>query len=113
MFRGIVEDDGTGIDDSSGVVVERLALGNFPDPFNPLTHVGYELPHSARVTLRVYDPSGRLVRELLDSVEHDGGVYSVPWDGRSDSGQLLPSGVYFARLEAGREVAVNKMVLLK
>ncbi|HYW68341.1 MAG TPA: FlgD immunoglobulin-like domain containing protein, partial [bacterium] len=113
MFRGIVEGEGTGVDEPSAGSIRRLALGNFPDPFNPETQVTYELPRSGRVTLRVYDLSGRLVRELLDSVEHAAGAHTIPWDGRGDSGTPLPSGVYFARLEAGQEATVNKMVLLK
>jgi len=113
MFRGIVEGGGTGVDEPSGGSIRRLALGNFPDPFNPETQVTYELPQSARVTLRVYDLSGRLVRELLDSAESEEGVHAITWDGRGDSGRPLPSGVYFARLEAGEKTAVHKMVLLK
>jgi len=103
----------SGIEGPSESRTRRLALRSFPEPFNPMTQIEYELPHPGRVTLRVYNLSGRLVRELLDSVEREEGSYAVPWYGRGDSGRPLPSGVYFARLDAGEETAVHKMVLLK
>ena len=103
----------SGIEDPSESRVRRLELRSFPEPFNPMTQIQYELPHPGRVTLRIYDLSGRLVRELLDSVEREEGSHAVPWYGRGDSGRPLPSGVYFARLDAGEEAAVHKMVLLK
>jgi hypothetical protein len=113
MFRGIVEDDGTGVDDSSDAVVRRLALGNFPDPFNPVTSVRYELPHPGRVSLRVHDVSGRLVRELVSAEAHDSGSYTVPWDGRDAAGERVASGTYFCRLEVEGSVLTDKMLLVK
>ena len=113
MFRGIVEGDGTGVDDVSEGFVRRLALGNFPDPFNPVTQIQYELPRPGRVTLRIYDLSGRLVRELVDSVTHGEGAYTVPWDGRGDAGRAAASGTYFCRLEVDGATLTEKMVLLK
>jgi hypothetical protein len=113
MFRGIVEDDGTGMDDSSDEVIRRMALGNFPDPFNPVTSVRYELPHPGRVTLRVYDVSGRLVRELVSAEAHDSGSYTVPWDGRDGTGEKVASGTYFCRLCLDGAMLTDKMLLVK
>jgi len=95
-------------------VPTALALhGNFPNPFNPTTRIRFDLPTPMRVSLRVYSVSGRVVRGLLDDVEHEAGYHAVPWDGRDDAGGVLPSGVYLYSLEVGGEVLRRRMVLLK
>jgi len=113
MFRGIVEGDGTGVEDPSEGLVRQLALGNFPDPFNPVTQIQYELPHPGRVTLRVHDLSGRLVRELLRSEAHAVGSHTIQWDGRDNAGRNVASGTYFCRLEVGGATLTDKMVLIE
>ncbi len=113
MFRGIVESEGTGLDDPSDEVVSRLALGNFPDPFGPETQVSYELPQPGRVTLRVYGVSGRLVRTLVDAESREAGSHTVTWNGRDDAGRDAASGIYFCRLEVDGSVLTDKMILAK
>jgi len=98
-----------GLDDPPAAF--RLAAG-FPNPFNPQTTLGFDLPSPARARLRVFDARGRLVRSLLDA-ELPAGRHWTEWDGRDDAGHELGSGVYFARLEAGAEKATNKLVLLR
>lgn len=85
---------------------------NFPNPFNPSTTIRYELPAKCRVTLNVYDISGRLVARLVD-VEQTAGTHSFEWNGKNDSGGFVASGVYVYRLRAGKEMRSHKMVLLK
>jgi hypothetical protein len=70
----------------------RIALGNYPNPFNPGTVVSYQLPASGRVRLVVYDMLGRDVAVLMDG-EKPAGIYTAPFDGSG-----LSSGVYFCRL---------------
>ena len=113
MFRGIVEVDGTGVEGSSEELVRRLALSNFPDPFNPMTRIQYELPRPGRVTLRIHDVSGRVVRELLAAEVHGGGVHTTSWDGRDGCGRAVASGTYFCHLEVDGVALTEKMVLLK
>lgn len=85
---------------------------NYPNPFNPQTSIPFSLASEGRVTLRVFDVSGRLVATLLD--EHRGaGEHVARWDGRASSGGGAPTGVYFARLEANGSTDTMKMVLLK
>ena len=90
----------------------RLAVGNHPNPFNPLTRVTFALDRDGPVSLAVYDVQGRLVRRLVsDSLE--AGSHTAVWDGSDDSGRRVGSGVYFARLVAGGQVVQHKMVMLK
>ncbi len=79
----------------------------FPNPFNPVTTIRFELPQAARVTLDVYDVNGRCVATLVEGYRH-GGSYEAAFDA-SD----LASGVYVYHLTAGEYTATGKMVLMK
>jgi len=71
----------------------------FPNPTISRVQIVYGLPNSSQVSLKVYDLSGRLIRTLVDRKE-EAGVRQVFWDGRDQSGQDLPSGIYFYRLSS-------------
>jgi hypothetical protein len=85
---------------------------NCPNPFNPTTEIGFSLNRADRVSLRVYDSSGRHVRTLVDK-RMTSGVHSVSWDGRDALGRKAASGVYYFRLTAGKQTITRKAVLLK
>ena len=85
---------------------------NRPNPFNAKTLIRYDLPEASRVSLRVYDISGRMVRRLVDGPQ-SAGSYGVAWNGRDEGGQPVGSGVYLVRMVAGGFVYVTKLVLLK
>ncbi|RMI06693.1 MAG: T9SS C-terminal target domain-containing protein [Calditrichaeota bacterium] len=88
-------------------------LQNYPNPFNPTTTISFDLPHATRITLHVFDVSGRQVRKLADG-QYAAGSHQVVWDGRDDNGVQVASGVYFYRLSTGSGfVATRKMVLLR
>jgi flagellar hook assembly protein FlgD len=83
-----------------------------PNPFNPRTRMQLDLAGDAPVTLVVYDGAGRAVRTLVDE-PLAAGRYEVAWDGTTDDGRSVPSGVYFARMEAGGAPEVQKLTLLQ
>jgi hypothetical protein len=88
---------------------------NVPNPFNPSTTISYSVPEEkgmVRVSLKVYNLRGQLVRTLVDEVQEAGG-YNVFWDGRNDTGRQVASGIYMYRMQAGEFVQTRKMVLLK
>jgi subtilisin-like proprotein convertase family protein len=91
---------------------EYVLRGASPNPFNPVTKVEYGLPSEGRVSLRVYNVAGKLVRVLADGVE-GAGYHEAVWDGRDGRGESVASGVYFARMEAEGFQASTRMVLLK
>jgi len=86
---------------------------NHPNPFNPSTTIGYYLPAAVPVTLDIYDSSGKLVARLLDRDRQPRGTHSVEWRGLDAQGRLVSSGVYFYRLQSGKEVLSRKMILLR
>lgn len=70
---------------------------NYPNPFNPSTRLGFDLPEAGTVQLTVFDVLGRKIRDL--AAEHyEPGSYSVVWDGTSEDSMPVSSGVYIARL---------------
>jgi hypothetical protein len=83
---------------------------NYPNPFNPATTIGFDLPEAGRVWLSVYDLLGREVLTLLNG-ELAAGHHKVNWNARDARGQLVGSGVYFYRLEAGPKKMARRMLL--
>jgi hypothetical protein len=85
---------------------------NRPNPFNPVTEISFGLPTRSKVTIRIYDVGGRLVRTLIEDTL-PAGIHNTSWDGRSDVGQHAASGVYFYEMRAGAFSERHRMVLLK
>ncbi len=86
---------------------------NFPDPFNPATHMEVGIKNAEWVTLTVFDQLGREVRTLVDQLL-SAGTHRLRWDGRDEQGDPAPSGVYFYQLRlANRVMETRSMVLLK
>ena len=93
---------------SSANVPESYALlQNFPNPFNPSTTIGFQLPEKAFVTITVFDVLGKQVATVLQE-EKEAGTYTVPFRAGT-----LASGLYLYRIQAGSFTAVRKMMLLK
>lgn len=85
---------------------------NYPNPFNPTTTISYQLPVNSDVELLIYNMTGQLVRTLVSTMQ-TAANHKVVWDGRSDAGQKVPSGMYVYTLRAGRFIAHKKLILMK
>lgn len=85
---------------------------NYPNPFNPVTTIAYEIPANAEVTLSIYGVSGQLVRQLVNEPQCSG-RHSVIWDGRNTEGALVPSGIYICSLRSGSLHSARRLSLLK
>jgi hypothetical protein len=85
---------------------------NYPNPFNPETTIRFDLPQSQEIELAIYNLAAQRVATLVQG-HREAGSYSVQWDGRSDAGHELASGVYFYRLAAGEQVETRKLLLLR
>jgi hypothetical protein len=80
---------------------------NYPNPFNPSTTITYELPHTAHVTLRIYNASGQEVATLVDQ-NKPAGIHTVQFNGSH-----LASGIYLYRLQVGNFTQTSKLMILK
>jgi hypothetical protein len=87
-------------------------LPNAPNPFNARTEVRFELARPALVEVTIHDLAGRHVRTLV-SGPREAGSYRPVWDGRSDAGDPVASGVYLVRLAAGDDLDSRKIVLVE
>ncbi len=92
---------------------ERFALDqNVPNPFNPATVIGYQLPEAGWVRLTIYNLLGQEVRVLVDE-EMQAGSFTATWDGTDEQGRRVGSGVYFYTINVGDFSASRRMLLLK
>jgi hypothetical protein len=85
---------------------------NYPNTFNPITTIRYQIPVRSMVNLSVFDVSGRLIRTLVNEY-NEPGFRAVHWDGRDGRGIEAASGIYFYRLQTGSYTATKRMVLLR
>ena len=85
---------------------------NRPNPFNPATDIAYSIRDAGKVTLKVYNVRGQVVKTLVDRPMQPGQYYAH-WDGTNQHGQLVSSGIYFCKMQASDFSATRKMVLLK
>ena len=104
---GIADATEAGWPDAGEIYQLTSMLGNYPNPFNPVTTISYLLSQDARVTLKIYSALGEEVATLV-SGHVKAGIHSVEWDA-SDQ----PSGVYFYRLNSDGIVQTRKLLLLK
>ena len=84
----------------------------YPNPFNPVTTLRYELPESGMVNITIYDMLGRQVKTLVNRTQ-DAGYRSVIWDATNDYGKPVSAGIYLYQIQAGEYIQTKKMVLLK
>jgi hypothetical protein len=96
--------------DESGASFSLMA--NYPNPFNPETHIPFRLMRTCSIHLAVYDILGRRVR-LLESGEKRPGTYESVWHGRDDHGKQVANGVYFCRLIVGDYSMTMKLILMR
>jgi hypothetical protein len=97
-----------------GGIGQRVLLAqNRPNPFHGGTSITFFLPRAEKVTLRILDVSGRVVRTLVGGQTLEPGWQRVHWDGRDGLGHRVASGIDFYVLETQDEVLVRRMTILR
>ena len=113
-----LDENGTSL--SEGIISANIEIlpdkfmvyDNYPNPFNPITTIRYDMPEKRNVTIMIYDILGRSVRSIiLDQVQ--GGRHQFTWHGTNDFGKKVSTGIYFLQLTAGQDTKIQKMLLLK
>jgi hypothetical protein len=118
FFPTVFLQSGIGGGPPGGIELPRAfaLFQNFPNPFNPMTTISYEIKEESViqeiVELSVFDVRGRRVRTLVDGPKPPG-EYDVNWDGKDQSNRLLPTGTYLYSLKVGDFVSTRKMNLVK
>ena len=84
----------------------------FPNPFNPVTTIGYSLSHREHINLGIYDLKGRKIKTLING-KQSSGYYEVKWNATNDLGGAVTGGVYFYKIQVGQISETKKIILLK
>jgi hypothetical protein len=100
-------DKATDVDGESGLPTQFVLYPNYPNPFNPATHIRFGLPQAEQVTVTIFNLLGQQVCDLVKE-RLEAGYHSIAFDARN-----LASGVYVYRVHAGENVGTRKMVLVK
>jgi len=111
LFAVIGPDMVTG-DDPAPLPDATFLAQNFPNPFNPITNIGFGIKKPGHISLRIYDAAGRLVATLVDE-SRPAGRYTTEWNGQNTDGSSAASGVYFYRLISKEFEETKKMILLR
>jgi hypothetical protein len=102
------------IEDNRKIIPESYELSqNYPNPFNPTTNIRFALPEKGDVKLTIYNMLGQKVRTLVKT-KMDAGYYKVAWNGKSDAGMNVASGMYFYKIDVNNKfIKTKKMIMLK
>ena len=87
-------------------------LTNYPNPFNPTTTIAFNLVKTSKVTIEVYNLTGKKVRTLVNEVR-PAGDNTVVWNGANDNGKTVASGIYLYKIKNGKYTSTKKMILMK
>jgi hypothetical protein len=91
----------------SEIPKEYKLYNNYPNPFNPVTRIKFDLPKTSHVTIEIYDLTGRQITQLVNE-DLGAGAYETEWNASGFS-----SGVYIYRFIAGEYIMVKKMIVVK
>jgi hypothetical protein len=86
--------------------------GNFPNPFNPVTQIRFDLAQAGNVAIEVYNIRGQRVKTLTNE-EWQAGRHTIEWNGTDSNGRIVGSGVYFYTMRVGEYSSTRRMVLMK
>ena len=84
----------------------------YPNPFNPITNIRYELAEETFVEIIIYDLLGNVINDLINTYQSSG-YKSIQWNATNNQGQPVSAGLYLYTIQAGKFRQTKKMVLLK
>ena len=92
--------------------IDKLILhSNFPNPFNPITTLRYDLPENGMVNITIYNMKGEVVKTLFNSYQNVG-FRSVQWNATNDKNIPVSAGIYFYTIQTKNATQTKKMMLL-
>jgi hypothetical protein len=113
MRLKVIPLDAPGVDENTNKPFSVFNLAQIaPNPVKTTGVIEYQLPTSQRVSLKVYDVAGKLVKNLVSETAEPG-TYQAVWDGRDERGNRVASGVYLYRLQGENECATKKLIFVR
>ena len=106
-------DGGWALSVDNNTLPEVFALhNNYPNPFNPITNIRYDIPEASDVRIDIYDIVGKKVKTLV-SKQHQPGRYKIQWNATNEFGSAVATGMYIYKIQAKDFVSVKKLLLMK
>ena len=106
-------DGGWALSVDNNTIPEVFALhNNYPNPFNPVTNIRYDIPEASDVRIDIYDLVGKKVKTLV-SKQHQPGRYKIQWNATNEFGSAVATGMYIYKIQAKDFVSVKKLLLMK
>ena len=112
LMAGYSNDDSPDDDDNEPLPLRAALAQNYPNPFNPITTISFSTAVAAHAVVEIYNSLGQRVAKVLDC-NVSAGETSVEFDGTTDSGRQLSTGVYYYRIAVGDFEESRKMVLVR
>ena len=101
------------IDNYDVIFPDRLMMHNaYPNPFNPVTYLRYDLLQNTPVNITIYDMMGRVVKTLVNGTQ-TAGFKTIQWNATNDRNEPVSAGLYLYTIQTGEFRQTKKMVLLK
>ena len=105
--------DNVSISNANALIPNQFKVYDaYPNPFNPVTTLRYQLPEANMVTVTIYDMVGREVKTLLNQ-QQTTGLHGIQWNGTNNLGNTVSAGIYLYQVQSGPYNQINKMILLK
>ena len=110
--RMLADFNPTSIDDPTVTPAGITLMGNYPNPFNPLTTLQFNMDKAAPAQMQIFNQKGQLVKSFEIQTTQKG-INKLQWDGTDNGGMSVSSGVYYFRLKSGSYSSTKKMILMK
>jgi flagellar hook assembly protein FlgD len=112
-MAGLYEIESIGVDELPRETPKTGQLKpSFPNPFSQTTRIPFDLGQTQPVRVAIYSITGQLIASLAHR-EMSAGSHEITWDGRDDSGRVVPPGVYFCRIETGLRIETSRIVIVR
>lgn len=103
--------EGTGNNNDVPQALDSISA-NYPNPFNPVTKIDYNLTKKGEIEISIYNVKGQMIKTLVKGVQ-EAGKHSVVWQGKDNSGKEVSSGIYFYKFKTEDIHQTRKMILMK
>lgn len=99
-------------DNHNNTPASKLVAKNYPNPFNPVTNINFDMPKAGNVNVSIYNVKGQRVNTLFNGTQAAGN-HTMVWNGTDHNGKTVASGVYFYKISTSENTIMNKMLMLK
>ena len=94
------------------IISKTIQLKIAPNPFSNSTTISFPLTRSEKVSVRIFDMNGRLIKTLVDA-QMQAGAHQITWNAKDENGNAVNAGIYFLKVQTGDYLETKKLVVEK